>query len=671
MAESNPDNNSADLSFGDLTNFSNSPTCGNNLSNGDETEEIKRNIDIQENHELICLKHEDNKVILTEGKLFLSQLKCGKETSPIMPKKAEATRTTFGLNDNIFVISFLGDTASGKSFLANHLLGVQSFVFGENAHHGSTTANVTCFESASILSAEKNNCLVLDFEGENGSWFPRFMKRIVGHVFSPERAKQRRQAVGRYFPTLAYLVSNVIILLSQDDLFANSRYIDRAMTFAAQAVGDVQQNMHKPVLILVQNKNAGNHVLSPAQATSEFKQTHPHVKELEMFFSHVLCVIIPYKHTETTSNINTNFDTQVDALRQLLIAINHTHQARLLPHLPWLLLNQHVMRKVSAGETINVQIALKDAFMRKHDKKEDDIILDLFHKLYQRKSVCSTHWFHYCRRFAIDVLARYTALRSPKFEGETFETMIHEECQKRLKDLWTMLEEYRPCEALYMGKGHVKVKDRPVFCYQSKGSHKEMKQHQTSEPVYGASWFRALLELFGLKTIDKWEGSFETSDSSSDSPGEDMHKCLLKQTKDYIKQLKNSSLDTYLTFYQLLKRWNIDLKLEDPFHRGLCYCCAESDTMNDHTYSVSSLIICPKCDEDSHKVNRDQAFVQEEPELAIDKEDCVICMSSKREVMFRTCNHYHFCQPCAKKILDKFKMCPLCKMGKVTIEKVN
>jgi hypothetical protein len=105
------------------------------------------------------------------------------------------------VDNNAFVISFLGDTAGGKSFLAkNELLGAESFVFDEDKHAGSTTANVMCFESSSIFKPEQNmNCLALDFEGENGISSPRIVKRMVDHV----QAKSRRDAVGKYFPKLA------------------------------------------------------------------------------------------------------------------------------------------------------------------------------------------------------------------------------------------------------------------------------------------------------------------------------------------------------------------------------------------------------------------------------------------------------------------------------------
>jgi hypothetical protein len=85
-----------------------------------------------------------------------------------------------------------------------------------------------------------NNCLVLDFDEENGSSFPRILKRLAGYVYSSKQAKNRRDTVGKYFPRLAYLLSHVIILMGQNDIFSNARYVERANQFAFQAVGNIQ-----------------------------------------------------------------------------------------------------------------------------------------------------------------------------------------------------------------------------------------------------------------------------------------------------------------------------------------------------------------------------------------------------------------------------------------------
>ena len=53
-------------------------------------------------------------------------------------------------DDQVFVIGFVGDTGNDKSFLVNDL-GVNSFITQDDEHEVSTTANVTSFESISML----------------------------------------------------------------------------------------------------------------------------------------------------------------------------------------------------------------------------------------------------------------------------------------------------------------------------------------------------------------------------------------------------------------------------------------------------------------------------------------------------------------------------------------
>ena len=122
----------------------------------------------------------------------------------------------------------------------------------------------------------------------------------------------------------------------------------------------------------------------------------------------------------------------------------------------------------------------------------------------------------------MEVLAYFIDRRLSKHNFEGFEEVIEKECKDSLDQLWKLLDEYRPCEALYMGRGYVKEKDRPVFCSQYKGTDNSM--HRTSETVHGASWRRALLEnLIDLSTIDRWDGPFKTNDRTSNKLGDDMH----------------------------------------------------------------------------------------------------------------------------------------------------
>ncbi|CAF3162129.1 unnamed protein product [Rotaria sp. Silwood2] len=116
----------------------------------------------------------------------------------------------------VFVLSLLGNTTAGKSFVTKHLLtnaenGPQ--IVDESDIESSTTGNINCYESKPTNDLVEK-MLVLDYEGEKGSSFPlmlharRFFTERVG--LTRDYAKERRKAVTEYFPKLAYVLIAVM-----------------------------------------------------------------------------------------------------------------------------------------------------------------------------------------------------------------------------------------------------------------------------------------------------------------------------------------------------------------------------------------------------------------------------------------------------------------------------
>ena len=133
-----------------------------------------------------------------------------------------------------------------------------------------------------------------------------------------------------------------------------------------------------------------------------------------------------------------------------------------------------------------------DVMLKEMDSTEDRTIMFLFRRLYERKNIHCTRWFHFCRKFAISVLARSTAFRLFHNKANVPDFVLQPECRKRLKELWELLDDYRPCEAMYMGKGYGEGKKAVVYCFQHKAAHET--EHQTSLEVYGATWLRRLFK---------------------------------------------------------------------------------------------------------------------------------------------------------------------------------
>ena len=485
-------------------------------------------------------------------------------------------------------------------------------------------------------------------------------------------AKARREMVGKYFPRLAYLLSNAIIFMGQDELLANARWVDRAKQFAFQAIGDTQQNLHLPVLILIQNKYPGRRRLSREELTAQFFDKHSDARDLRKFFSDVHCITLPFYDEQSSANEIEYFNAQTDDLRQLLIRLCEQHKDHLLPHFAWVQVTRKIIKKLSKdSKLIDMYMILKDVLIDEKSKNEDRVLSFLFRRLYEQRLIHSTRWFHDCREFSMEVLAYFIVRRLSKRNVQGFEELIKKECKDNLEQLWKLLEEYRPCEALYMGRGYVAERDRPVFCYKYKSAHGSM--YQTSESVREASWWRALVEIFtDRSTIDKWEGQFQSNDRTADKPGDDMQNKFLQMAKDYREKANKDPEFIYQKFNCFLKKCQIEIKSERFYSIDACFCCLGPLTEdNEEGNSYLCSICCQNCCEQLQKcpgISFDEGV--ERQSTTNDSNKCFICMSSPREVTFDPCSHCYLCQSCADKILNQFKKCPVCKVGATGVKRI-
>lgn len=588
-------------------------------------------------------------------------------------------------NDDVFVISLLGDTGDGKSFLADHLLPSieknRPIVIDETERDGSTTANITCFESASFLpELSQTNFLLLDYEGEKGSYLPHLLKHM-NDQWTHERADRRRKAVSEYFPKLAYIISNVIILLSRDD-FSKYEYISRCYDFAERATKKLQHNPYKPVIIMVHNY-CSHSILQPIKEVTQqfFKMHHRDETEaLRKFFEAVYCMRLPSKMNETsniiqTTDTNQMFSNQIVDLKKLLVYIHEKHKKnRTLPHISWLEMTRLVVDILSKDRTIMMHMLLRQVLVKDPGDIEQYSVIFLFTILYNKRDIHSIRWFHFCLNFAMSVLARAIAIRFHRNmnyipDSNLKNMVIREEARVCLEKFWTRLDKFRPCTALYMGRGHPKEKDHPVFCFQHKGTHHE---HRTSEEVYGVPLLDTyFLEVSRLWSIhDVWSGEFESDDLTQETPTLEMHEKFYTEIDSYMKAIKNSEHALYTTLDCLFKQYEVNIDAQYVNYRGVCCFCLQKTKLNSQTQirdaNVPNLtlyshrVICYECQEKRSVLLRGDS-VEKLSTPVINKDKCVICMTAPQTIMLDPCHHQRFCKPCAEKIHSEFKRCPLCR----------
>ena len=132
------------------------------------------------------------------------------------------------------VVSLLGPTGVGKSFLASSFLGQSPQnhlpVVAQKDQHEPTSAHVSVYKGC--LGADSMPFVLLDFEGEDGR-VPRTLlerglrrmnsflsKGLSTHAIKAEMEKltrQRQRVVKEMLPPLAYLLSDVVVFVDTVD----------------------------------------------------------------------------------------------------------------------------------------------------------------------------------------------------------------------------------------------------------------------------------------------------------------------------------------------------------------------------------------------------------------------------------------------------------------------
>jgi ABC-type dipeptide/oligopeptide/nickel transport system ATPase component len=495
------------------------------------------------------------------------------------------------LEDKVSVISLLGNTSSGKSFIAQHILTdshPQDLAGGpvtidEIEKKGATTANINCYVS---LSATNKKTLVLDYEGEKGARFPLLLyaRRGLAHLTrSAEKARHRRQAVTDYFPKLAYILSDVVILLGNDDL-ASTDYLTRCQEFALKANDGVSQMVHRPLLIIIQNKASSIQSVESSAVTQKFFEIHGQEAEaLRPFFSDIKCYCLP--HTDQLQRTKTGmldgreiFHQQMNDLKKLLATVRSDNYQRSLTHAQWLYLLQRVLTIVQSGKSVSLHTLLSE-IVAHDDDKTVGITIRCFFRLYNETSIHSLVWFADCYRFAIRVLAHCLAVKAHEQRELMSERIIHEWCEKALQQLSIKLGKFQPCVARYTGKGRSskeKDNEHAVYCYQHKGAHEG--GHRTCQSVYGLTRWK---EFWGWPSTDVWPGEFESStnrENHVETFSEEMINDLSRMVRELMVVFQQDPETIYHTFVSLFRHWCSKRPME--IFCCICFCASSSNTFS-------------------------------------------------------------------------------------------
>jgi len=175
-------------------------------------------------------------------------------------KQADTTRSAVK-------VSFVGDTGVGKSLTISQLLTFEDRIrygrgplVASSSQSEATTGNVCLYYTLS--RDQKHRFILLDFEGVYGS-SPLRLKNVWAQAMQsvdsneqPKNAivqfqKERENVVKAIFPQLAYLISNVVVLVDRQ-LPYHTSYLDKLEKFAEASTRNPGPG-EKPFLIIIQN----------------------------------------------------------------------------------------------------------------------------------------------------------------------------------------------------------------------------------------------------------------------------------------------------------------------------------------------------------------------------------------------------------------------------------
>lgn len=601
--------------------------------------------------------------------------------------------------NGVFVISMLGNTTAGKSFVTKHLLiNAESSpqIVDESEIESSTTGNINCYESK-LTNDMVEKILVLDYEGEKGSSFPlmlharRFFAERVR--LTTEYAKERRKAVTEYFPKLAYVLSNIVILIGKEELIS-ADYLNRCYDFTRSANTNITDIPYLPVLIIIENKCSLAKKFGINEVTDEFFRIHhSETNDLKRYFSKIYCIRLP--HTEQYQKVNkvllngeVIFEQQLSMLKKIIEDVVLQDRERLITYAQWLFLLRRVLDSVSNGKAVSIHSLLSEITSLLDDGDEDQFIVKKFFRIvYEHEAIHTPKFYRYCRDLAMRLFSRNVAIQLLRLEKMLSDRFIRDTCKTQMPLVWKMLDDYRPCEALYTGIG-TSASGNHVFCYQCKGAH---PRHRTSEGIKNVSWVSS---LFGWSSTVVWDGNFFGSDTGELSEKELENYTNL--TIQLVNSFKQNSQEQFITFNVFLKEAQLD-RPTFAVETRLCNCCLKKQRLSKisrmalryiELFRAPSLFItltvCRQChtkltnillanDSNPSPNVSSEVLVAETPVCRPTEgdDDCVICMAAKKDYALAPCGHKGFCFNCATTMQQQCKFCPICRKSVESILKVH
>jgi len=396
---------------------------------------------------------------------------------------------------------------------------------------------------------------------------------------------------------------------------------------------------------------------------------------LESYFSKIYCLRLPAaNNAELTLDNGTKLKgsvlikDQFNILNRLLDKIHRKQVTQRITYPQWLYLIKEILPLVISEKSLSMyQYLLHITDDRIGSVSNIDIIFLL---LFTKIEIQSPEWFQYCRKFAMRILARLIAVKFHLRVRElTSIDLIKDKCEKNLRKLFSDLDNFKPCEALYTGRGNTAT-GHSIYCYQKKGAHH--KSHRSFELVYNLSWLK---KFFVFSSHAVWPGYFEST--VSDKYTQEELKSVIDMTQKHIQKFQTATICS--SFVELLNRYNLlqfvkekegcsasgtNLKQKLKNRKSQkqkhihCNCCFQN-VIHVERFLSPIIAVCRDCFKDV--VTTETNNLVHHLSTSNDNAECIICMDNERTHLFEPCSHLKCCSGCAQRIIADKQCCPVCR----------
>eukprot|EP01012_Entosiphon_sulcatum_P030738 TRINITY_DN380_c0_g1_i4.p1 TRINITY_DN380_c0_g1~~TRINITY_DN380_c0_g1_i4.p1 ORF type:complete len:1067 (-),score=129.48 TRINITY_DN380_c0_g1_i4:382-3555(-) len=276
--------------------------------------------------------------------------------------------TDAGPDSVTFVVSFVGDTAAGKS----HLVGELAFRLrsrldcklprrGAQGQSEPTTGDVHLYRAESDLAGPTTSCdLFLDFEGLCGKTPQGWVRKAFQRRMKSDSKflQEREAAANRKLPTLAYALSDVLVYVTREAVH-NTQITERLLSWAENCCPHGSTFASKPALVVIRNRCPTAELLTEQQASAHEQRiwagsgNETTEITLDSYFRKLRIVTLP----DDTDNA---FAQRFANLKKILSELKHTasdasNWRAALPLLSWAHLANEVVRELETEKrTLNL-----------------------------------------------------------------------------------------------------------------------------------------------------------------------------------------------------------------------------------------------------------------------------------------------------------------------------